>query len=301
MIKNKKTNLFIEKYSKDLNSYLKKQLPQSVSNPNLSEAMQYSVLAGGKRLRPLLLLAIIKSSGGKIDESAFKVAASLELLHTYSLIHDDLPAMDNDDLRRGMPTNHKKFGEALAILAGDGLLTLAFEWLATSGYSDQVVSALTQALAHAAGPAGMVAGQVSDVLGEQNQLNFAQLKQLHKQKTGALITYTAQAAAIITKLPASQSNVFIEFAENFGLAFQIYDDLQDVLGSQKDMGKAVHKDASEHKNTYPSIRGLSQTKKDLTVCVGNCRDALNNLEKQQIQVDVLQGFLDYFQLDEAEK
>ncbi len=301
MIKNVETQAFIQKYTKVLNQFLKEHLPDSVTNLSLSESMQYSVFAGGKRLRPLLLLAMLQVSGTAIDTNSVQVAAALELLHTYSLIHDDLPAMDNDDLRRGLPTNHKKYGEALAILAGDGLLTLAFEWIATTKFSPKVVSQLTYALAHAAGPAGMVAGQATDVLGEGKQLSFMQLKQLHKQKTGALITYTAQAANIIATTSSINQKYLVTFAENFGLAFQIYDDLEDVLSSEKAMGKAVHKDVEEHKNTYPSIRGLTQSKKDLMQCVMNCREALNKLQHNGNSTNLLQGFLEYFQLNEEEK
>ncbi|GAB5053111.1 polyprenyl synthetase family protein [Pediococcus ethanolidurans] len=301
MIKNKVTLNFIQKYTSILNDFLKTNLPTSITNSQLSASMQYSVFAGGKRLRPLLLLAMVKTTETKVDLNTIQVAASLELLHTYSLIHDDLPAMDNDDLRRGVPTNHKKYGEALAILAGDGLLTLAFEWLTTTKYNSQIISQLTQSLAHAAGPAGMVAGQASDVLGEKEQLTFEQLKQLHKQKTGALITYTAEAAGIITNSNSETQKDLKIFAENFGLAFQIFDDLEDVLGTEKMMGKAVHKDAGEHKNTYPGIRGLTQTKRDLIQCVTNCQSALIRLQNSGVSIELLQGFLEYFQLNEEEK
>ncbi|WP_412988169.1 polyprenyl synthetase family protein [Pediococcus siamensis] len=301
MNENNVTHAFIKRYRQEITDYLGVHLNESVTNPPLLAAMRYSVLAGGKRLRPLLLLAMVQTLAGKVDERKLKVASSLELLHTYSLIHDDLPAMDNDDLRRGLATNHKKFGEALAILAGDGLLTLAFEWLADSKYSAPITAQLTLALAQAAGPAGMVAGQVSDVLGENQQLSFDQLKHLHKQKTGALIAYTAQAAGIITNSSTKRRQALDMFAENFGLAFQIYDDLQDVLGTTQSMGKAVHKDAEEHKNTYPGIRGLAQAKRDLMQCVTSCQTALVRLHEEGLPIELLNGFLDYFQLDEEAK
>ncbi|AMV61412.1 Octaprenyl diphosphate synthase [Pediococcus damnosus] len=295
------TKTFIQENTVLLNDYLKRHLPEDIANEQLSSAMQYSVLAGGKRLRPLLLLAMVKTFGGSINESTLKVAASLELLHTYSLIHDDLPAMDDDDLRRGIPTNHKKYGEAVAILAGDGLLTLSFEWLATAGLNTNTTVKLTRDLAQAAGAAGMVAGQVSDILGENKQLTFKQLKQLHRQKTGALIKYTALATNDIVNPEVDNQKLLIQFAESFGLAFQIYDDLEDVVGTQQALGKAVRKDANEHKNTYPGLRGVPQTILDLKKCVQYCHQALSKLEKNHVSTELLQGFLNYFQLDEEEK
>jgi len=295
------TKNFVQENTILLNKYLKENLATDISNEQLRAAMQYSVLAGGKRLRPILLLAMVKTFGGSLNNDILRVAASLELLHTYSLIHDDLPAMDNDDLRRGMPTNHKKYGEALAILAGDGLLTLAFEWVATTGLDAAVTTRLTKSLAQAAGPSGMVAGQASDVLGENKRLTFEQLKQLHRQKTGALITYTAQAANAIMNPSLENQQFLLQFAENFGLAFQIYDDLEDVLGSTQALGKAVHKDAGEHKNTYPGLRGTPQAILDLKQCVQACQQALVNLQKNRVSTELLQGFLTYFQVDEEEK
>lgn len=187
-----------------LNDYLAKRLAKSSAQPVLAQSMTYSVMAGGKRLRPLLILAVVQSAGLVLDDDVLAVAGSLELLHTYSLIHDDLPAMDNDDLRRGMPTNHVKFGAGVATLAGDGLLTLAFDWLSTTSLSAEKRIQLVRALANAAGPAGMIAGQTDDILGVDQNYDLAELKQLHQRKTGALIHYAVEAGCLLTDMSATQ-------------------------------------------------------------------------------------------------
>ena len=222
------------------------------------EAMRYAILAGGKRLRPFLVLA-----GGALfgvsRRSALRVAAAIELLHTYSLIHDDLPAMDNSDLRRGKPTCHKAFDDATAILAGDALLTLAFEVLADpETHGDPAVRCeLVTALAKASGAVGMVGGQMIDILAETDPtLDIGEITRLQRLKTGALIAFSSEAGAILGKAPAVMRRVLIAYAHDIGLAFQIADDLLDAEGTAAETGKSVGRDAEAGKATFVSILGV---------------------------------------------
>lgn len=250
-----------------IEEYLANNLSADIDQPTLAQSMRYSLLAGGKRLRPALTLMTVEILGGAVNSGTMRAASALELLHTYSLIHDDLPAMDDDDLRRGQPTNHCKFGAGMATLAGDGLLTLAFQWLSDNDLPVAVKNELVQNLAKAAGPAGMVAGQARDIEGEGQHLTLEQLRCLHRQKTGALLEYAVLAGGIITDQPVEVKRKLADFGAHYGLAFQIYDDLMDVLGTTAKMGKAVHKDADEHKNTYPGILGVAGAKKELVKAV----------------------------------
>lgn len=280
-----------------IDQYLATALSADVDQTTLADSMRYSVMAGGKRLRPALTIATVEMFGQAVDEDVLRAACALELLHTYSLIHDDLPAMDNDDLRRGQPTNHRKFGAGMATLAGDGLLTLAFQWVNDNNLPAQVKVALTVALAKAAGPAGMVAGQARDIEGEHQHLTLDQLRYLHRQKTGALLRYAVVAGGILTNQSPAVQAALAEFGAQFGLAFQIYDDLMDVLGTTAQMGKAVHKDAGEHKNTYPGLLGVAGAKDQL-------HKALAVAKKNQQTLSDLTGksfagydqFLAYFKL-----
>lgn len=272
-------------------SYLTEQLAQ-IEEPTLQKAMTYSVMAGGKRLRPLLVFAVLASADLPIDQTAYRVAGALELIHSYSLIHDDLPAMDNDDLRRGQPTNHRVFGEAQAILAGDGLLTLAFEWLTTTDLTAVQQSRAVQLLAKAAGPSGMVAGQIEDIEGQTKTLSLAQLKQVHHLKTGRLIECAIGLGALLANLSAEQSASLQIFAQNYGLAFQIQDDILDVTSTAAAMGKAVHKDAGDHKNTFPGLLGLAGAKMALTATCQAAQGALADL--MGLDKALLNSFLNYF-------
>ena len=272
-------------------AYLKSELAK-IQEPTLQKAMTYSVMAGGKRLRPLLLFAVLESAGQSIDETAFRAAGALELIHSYSLIHDDLPAMDNDDLRRGQPTNHKVFGEAEAILAGDGLLTLAFEWLATLSVTAEQRIELVRLLAQAAGANGMVAGQIEDIEGEQKTLTVAQLQQVHHLKTGCLIEVAVGMGAVLAQLDAAETAALRGFAQQFGLAFQIQDDILDVTSTTAEMGKAVHKDAAEQKNTFPILLGLPGAQAALHT---TCQQAQEQLAQvTTFDRTLLNSFLDYF-------
>jgi geranylgeranyl diphosphate synthase type II len=229
----------------------------------LFEAMRYSLLAGGKRLRPILALAACEAAGGPL-EAALGFGCAVEMIHTYSLIHDDLPCMDDDDLRRGRPTNHKVFGEAIATLAGDGLLTDAFKVLARSSLSARVpASALLEAvaeLAEAAGSAGMVGGQVIDLLGEGRELSLAELEVMHSQKTGALFVASVCGGARLGGATEAQVAALREYARNLGLAFQVADDLLDVEASAEQIGKRTQKDAARGKATYPALLGIERSR-----------------------------------------
>ena len=227
------------------------------SEAPLWNAMRYGALGGGKRLRPFLVLESAALFGVEV-EYALRAGVAVELIHCYSLIHDDLPAMDNSDLRRGRPTVHRQFNEAVAVLAGDGLLTLAFEVLADiATHPDPVVRvALVTALAQAAGPAGMVGGQMIDLVAETTQFDLPEIMRLQQGKTGALICYSAEAGAILAGAGASERAALRAYAQDIGLAFQIADDLLDVEGSAEIVGKPVGADAVAGKATFVSLLGI---------------------------------------------
>jgi geranylgeranyl diphosphate synthase type II len=229
------------------------------------DTMRYSLFAGGKRLRPILCLASARMvSRGKIKEEAvLPVACALECIHTYSLIHDDLPAMDNDDLRRGKPTNHAVYGEAAAILAGDGLHCFAFDLLSNPDYRDIVPEArlrILAVIARAAGPLGMVGGQYLDVVNEGREIAYDLLRTIHRSKTGALITASVLAGGIAADASAEQQRLLTDYGNAVGLAFQIVDDILNVEATPEQLGKAVGSDAARGKATYPALFGLDKSK-----------------------------------------
>lgn len=231
--------------------------------PRLLESIDYSMMAGGKRLRPAMVLETWRACGG-LDQSAsvrsaLAAATAIELIHTFSLVHDDLPAMDNDDLRRGRPTNHKVYGDAMAILAGDAMTTMAFDLIATD--AEPAKSAiLIRELARASGPEGMIGGQVLDMEGEKQSLTLPQLQQLHRMKTGALLTASCRLGAIAAGSDERTLSAVTDCGKHLGLAFQIVDDVLDVTSSPEQMGKATGKDHAKGKNTYPSLLGLEKSK-----------------------------------------
>jgi len=272
-----------------------KDLP--TRNPNaparLMESIQYSLLAGGKRLRPALVLETASAcshSALSTQHSALASAAAMELIHTFSLVHDDLPAMDDDDLRRGRPTNHKVYGEAMAILAGDAMTTLAFEILATDASPD-VAPALVKELAHAAGPSGMIGGQVLDMDGQNKALSLSQLQQLHRMKTGALLTASCRMGAIASGATKSQLDAATTFGQHLGLAFQIIDDILDVTSTLEQMGKATNKDAKKGKNTYPTLLGLDGAKKEAQSQLAAALDALKSFDSRADGLRALAKFV----------
>ena len=230
------------------------------------EAMRYSLFAGGKRIRPILCLAAGEAIDGSAGVAArlLPIACALEYIHTYSLIHDDLPAMDNDALRRGKPTNHVLYGEAGAILAGDGLLTLAFHLLSGergAGLPAAERLKIIEIIAAAAGPSGMVGGQSLDIDSEKVTIDFQRLQTIHRAKTGALITCSLQAGALAAGASAKQYDDLTRYGEKIGLAFQIVDDILNVTSTTEELGKAAGSDANRGKATYPAFFGLKETRR----------------------------------------
>lgn len=231
--------------------------PESEPPETIHKAMRYSLFAGGKRIRPILCLEAARTVAGREVPLVDEVASSLEMIHTYSLIHDDLPALDNDDLRRGRPTSHKVFGEAMAILAGDALLTLAFEVLASAGNTR-----LVSELAAASGTVrGMIAGQVHDIEGERQAPTEELLERIHRAKTGALLRCSLRLGAIHAQASDEELAAISRYGEHIGLAFQIVDDVLDVVESSEALGKTAGKDAAQHKITFPAVYGLETSKR----------------------------------------
>lgn len=235
---------------------------ESVGPETIHQAMRYSLFAGGKRIRPLLCIASAEVVSGGETPGVENAAIALELIHTYSLIHDDLPALDNDDLRRGRPTNHKVFGDAMAILAGDALLTAAFEVLAKALHaSDRAKVAMIAELATASGTVGgMIGGQVYDIQGEGQQPTAELLDRIHRAKTGALLRASVRLGAIYAGADAAQFDALSSYGEHIGLAFQIVDDILDVVQSSEQLGKTAGKDAQQQKITFPAVYGLERSK-----------------------------------------
>lgn len=251
--------------------------------PNvLREAMAYSLEAGGKRLRPLLVFATLQAFG-KDRNLGVGAACALEMIHTYSLVHDDLPCMDDDDLRRGKPTNHKVFGEAMAVLAGDGLLTYAFQVI--MAYEQKEISAekkvrLVLELAKAAGPEGMVGGQVADMEAEGKQLTIDELEYIHKHKTGKLLEFAVLAGSILSDATEEQEEKLLAFAKYIGLAFQIRDDILDVEGTEEEIGKPIGSDVSNEKSTYTTLFTVDRAKDILEETIAKAKDAIGSLQLQ---------------------
>lgn len=242
---------------------LDKYLPKEPSlQKRVFEAMRYSVFAGGKRLRPILMLAACEFAGGK-TERVLPFACAIEMIHTYSLIHDDLPAMDNDDYRRGKLTNHKVFGEGIAILAGDGLLNYAYELMLQSilqhpSQSQNAAEAMYE-IARASGVYGMIGGQVVDLDSEKKQIDSNTLDFIHNYKTGALFIAAIRSGAILAGTEPETLKHLTSYAENIGLGFQITDDILDIIGDEKKLGKKVGSDQENQKATYPAIHGLNHS------------------------------------------
>ncbi|WP_251551314.1 polyprenyl synthetase family protein [Neobacillus muris] len=258
---------FADEYKKLLEMELRLLVEQLDAPPILKESMIYSLEAGGKRMRPLLLFATLDAFG--IDpKNGLRAAAAIEMIHTYSLIHDDLPSMDNDDLRRGKPTNHIVYGDAVATLAGDALLTYSFEVIASTPSefaSPETKLKLIAEMAKAAGTEGMVGGQVADMEGEGKELSIEELEYIHIHKTGKLLGFSVQAGAILAEASQTLLDQLRGYAHHLGLAFQIQDDILDLVGNQQLIGKPVGSDTVNHKSTYPKVLTLE-----------GARDALRN-------------------------
>ena len=244
-------------------------------NETLCASMKYSLMAGGKRLRPVLLMAAADAVGAEGDEFV-TTGCAIEMIHTYSLIHDDLPSMDNDDYRRGRPTNHKVYGDGMAVLAGDALLTMAFEvMLRQQGATVEQQMAVVREMSLAAGPNGMVGGQAIDLESENRQIGMEELRKMHMGKTGALFRAAIRSGAILGGGTEKQLSALTEYADKFGLAFQITDDILDVTGDEKIIGKPVGSDERNRKSTYVTLTSLQEAKKLAVTTVDEAIEALD--------------------------
>ncbi len=279
---------YFESRSKLVDQALNQYLDTTKSDPEIiHESMRYSIFAGGKRLRPVLVLAAAECCGGKA-ENVLPTAAAMELIHTYSLVHDDLPAMDDDDLRRGRPTNHKVYGEAIAILAGDALLTKAFELISKNAKIRAVpaksVVDVVSLIAHGSGTFGMIGGQVVDIQMEdgkwQKRNGHADiLSYIHRHKTAALIRTSLQAGATLAGATPAQINHFGTYGEKIGLAFQIADDILDIVADKKKLGKKGS-DQANKKLTYPALYGLDESQRKASALVEEAKEALKPFGKR---------------------
>ena len=265
---------------------------------DLTETILYSIEAGGKRIRPLLLLELLEGFGLELTPAHFQVAAALEMIHTGSLIHDDLPAMDNDDYRRGRLTSHKKFGEDMAILAGDSLFLDPYGLVAMAELPSQVKVDLIAELSLAAGSFGMVAGQVLDMQGEGRKLTMDQLQTIHANKTGKLLAYPFVAAGIIAQTSQSVLGKLRQAGELLGLAFQVRDDILDVTASFEQIGKTPQKDLAAEKSTYPALLGLDGARAFFDETLEQAKSLLEQLEKESdFSAKEIQKIIESLRLD----
>ncbi len=253
---------FLEDRTKVVNKALDGYLPRDSTRPaTIHQAMRYSIFAGGKRMRPALVIAAAEACGGRLAD-ALPAACAVECIHTYSLIHDDLPAMDNDDFRRGKPTNHKVYGEGIAILAGDALLTQSFEILAQAKERPRYsIQDMILELARASGSLQLIAGQVADLEAEGKKIEADDLKYIHERKTSALLCCSARLGGMSANATSGQLKALTDFGYNVGLAFQIIDDILDVTQTSEQLGKTAGKDTKAQKATYPSIVGLEKSRR----------------------------------------
>ena len=272
-----------------LNEYMPKE---EGYQKTIFEAMNYSLSAGGKRLRPILTLEACKLVGGN-EKDAIPFAAAIEMIHTYSLIHDDLPALDNDDLRRGRKTNHKVYGEAMAILAGDGLLNYAYEIMLKESIrkddSNKYLKAINE-IAKASGIYGMIGGQVVDIESEGKSISMDKLDFIHMNKTAAIIIGCMRAGAIIGGASEIQLENITKYAKNIGLSFQIVDDILDVVGDEAKLGKKVGSDIDNEKSTYPSLIGLDKSKEIAKNLIEEAKLSISNIDKDS---EFLNSLADY--------
>lgn len=287
----------------DLASYLKARqkridraldrfLPKATVPPTtIHKAMRYSLFAGGKRLRPILCLAAAEACGGKA-QSAMPLACALECIHTYSLVHDDLPSMDNDDFRRGRPTCHKVFGDGIAVLAGDALLTIAFEIAAQAQGSVRYgVRQMIQELSAAASSRRLIAGQVADLEAEGKKVTRIQLRYIHENKTAAILTASVRLGAMSANATAKQLAAITKFGRALGLAFQVIDDILDVTQTSEKLGKSAGKDIAAHKATYPSVIGLEQSRAEAQRLTRKAHAALSTFGNKAERLHALANYL----------
>ncbi|AMM97841.1 farnesyl-diphosphate synthase [Bacillus pumilus] len=276
-------NEFLTTRKQAIEDYLFTYVQELTIPEDLKSSMLYSLKAGGKRLRPVLVLALLNAYG-KNEEDGIPVGCAVEMIHTYSLIHDDLPCMDDDDLRRGKPTNHKVYGEATAVLAGDALLTESFR-LITSQLSSSVCAdkkiRIVDELVKSAGALGMVGGQFDDMEAEQKQVSLAELESIHARKTGKLLTFSVAAGGMLAGASDDDIEKLREFSYHIGIAFQIRDDILDLEGSEEKIGKRVGSDTANEKSTYPSLLTLSGAKEKLHEHITRAKEIVSNLQLEQ--------------------
>ena len=275
-----------------VNAALDRFLPKASTRPaTIHKAMRYSLFAGGKRIRPALCLAAAGACGGKETE-AMPLACAVECIHTYSLVHDDLPAMDNDDYRRGKLTNHKVFGEGIAVLAGDALLTQAFEIAAQSkGWPRYPHQALLLELARAAGSLQLIAGQVADLEAEGRAISAAHLRYIHERKTSALLCCAVRLGGMSANCTAAQLKTLTDFGYHVGLAFQVIDDILDVTQTSEQLGKTAGKDTKAQKATYPSIVGIERSRRIAQTLTNRAFSALRPFRGKAAALEALANFL----------
>ncbi|UXV33857.1 polyprenyl synthetase family protein [Staphylococcus sp. IVB6181] len=279
-----------------INKQLLKMIPDSPLGTNLEESMRYSLEAGGKRIRPVLLLETLKMLNADHSyDKGVQTALALEMVHTYSLIHDDLPSMDNDDYRRGKLTNHKVYGDWKALLAGDALLTKAFNLISkdTSIDAETRITLVAQ-LSDASGHLGMVGGQTLDMESENKKIDLETLQHIHREKTGALLSFAINAAATIAKTDADVSQILDTYSGHLGLIFQIKDDLLDVYGDAEKLGKPVGSDEKNHKSTYVTLLGLKNTEQRLQYHVEEAEKCLKQLAAKQYDTTELEKLTQLF-------
>lgn len=285
-------NSWVNTRSKVVDRALDRFLPKATTRPaTIHESMRYSLFAGGKRMRPALVLAAAEACGGK-EADALPLACAVECIHTYSLIHDDLPAMDNDDFRRGKPTNHKVYGEGIAVLAGDALLTQAFEIAAQAkswprySHRDLILE-----IAKASGSLQLIAGQVADLEGEGKELTVPQLRYIHERKTSALLCCSVRLGGMSANCSPAQLKALTDFGYHVGLAFQVIDDILDVTQSSEKLGKTAGKDVTAQKATYPRLVGLEKSKKIAAQLTAKAYASLKPFRGKAVALESLAKYL----------
>ncbi len=283
---------YLLRRQKQIDRALHRYLPRETARPaTIHRAMRYSMFAGGKRLRPILCLAAAEACGGKIFP-ALPLACAVECIHTYSLVHDDLPSMDNDDLRRGRPTSHKVFGEGIAVLAGDALLTVAFE-IATHAQPTRryTLRDMLRDLAIAAGSRKLIAGQVADLEGEGKKIDRAGLRYIHENKTAAMLEVSVRLGAMSANASTKQLDAISEFGHSLGLAFQVIDDILDVTQTSEKLGKSAGKDVAAQKATYPAVIGLEASRAEAKRLTRKAHDAIASFGKEGEALRALANYL----------
>ena len=283
---------WIATQTREVDRALDRLLPKATAKPaTIHKAMRYSLFAGGKRMRPALVLAAAEACGGT-HEAAMLLACAVECIHTYSLIHDDLPGMDNDDLRRGKPTNHKVFGEGIAILAGDALLTQAFEIAAScTGWKRYSIKDVVLEIAKASGSLQLIAGQVADLEGEGKKISRAQLRYIHERKTSALLACSVRLGGMSANCTPAQLDALTDFGYNVGLAFQVIDDILDVTQTSEQLGKTAGKDVKAQKATYPSIVGLEKSRVIAAELTAKAEVALQPFRGKAVALEAISAYL----------